>query len=352
MKNKFVSLVAAVSMGAAFSAQSALTFDPDGPGPLGAISNVGSFDWAPTTFLALGGVDAITAFNSSAGTCPAGSCDFDVLVSATMVGIFDTNANNVTPAGLGTTFEITMVARLSETVVSSTLIPGLSDTAQFLSRDSNTDFLEVYYEAGVDTVDIDGSGFNDGTLILSGDLVQANVLGNFTVNILAGVVTLDQSPNGNDYGPQSTVVGTGSQGNIPVDNLTQNNAWFLTQLDMFGIEFANISTALPFNSVDPADCFTPTAGAGGLPCVPDHVANTAMAGQIAANGGILPNIGPINGFGPGLGGPDFIAQTDFNSPVAATAVPEPGSIAMLGIGLSMLGFAALRRRKHSKTAAS
>jgi hypothetical protein len=134
-------------------------------------------------------------------------------------------------------------------------------------------------------------------------------------------------------------------------DLAYNSAYFVTPLAGFGIDINNISIALPYGQVNPSDCFGHTATAlgtnvanGSGECANVHF-DTLFAGNPDATG-TVPNTGNVNGLGPigfpANGGPDFVAQTDYNT---GFDVPEPGSLALIALGLAGLGARAKRVRK-------
>jgi hypothetical protein len=334
--------MAAVALALTFGLASpsrAVLIDLDGPGGLTGAVNIGSFDWNATSFLAQNGQTAIASFQS--GTCATVSCNFSVLSQGTLQGVNDPNGNPVVVNGLNTSYQITYVSRLTETIT------GVIGTqANFATVPGATGFVNIYFSP-INSSALNGSGFNDGTLILRGTTI-GNSTGNFTVSNGTSV-PLDGSPNGNQYGNQNSITGSGRTDTIPVDSLTTNPAFFQGPLAIFGIEFSNLSQSVPFNSMDPMGCFVNT-DLNQTQCSTYVQANgQPYSGQPAdANGGIVPKVGAVNGAacagtvaGIIANCPDFVAQTDPNSPFRSPTVPEPASLLLFGIGI--LGLAAYRR---------
>jgi hypothetical protein len=339
---------------AAGTAHASLLINLTGGG--GPVINATALDWAPTSFLALGGNTAIANWIASPknpdGTCAGTlSCDFDVLTHAKLTAY--------TPSGSGTFVglpafagEITMVARYTESVVGfGAVVPG-SPTAAF--RSTGAGWVEFYYSAVADSTDVSGSGFNDGKLIGRLTGLDAGILGSFTVDGTKPIVALDGFGS-DDFTGQLTVQGSGSQGTLSA-GLTSKDldpTFFLTELAGFSLNYTNISIGLPYASANPSDCFNPSMAVGAVgtsgltsTCNTIHD-NTTFALQTGTPAGaVLPVVGATNGFALGPDSPDFVAQTDYNSAVTGS-VPEPASLALVGLALAGIGASASLRRRRA-----
>jgi hypothetical protein len=357
---KRLALNAMLALGFSGAGHAGVLFNPNGTGPSGAI-DVGTFDWAQTSFVAVGGDTAVTNFQNGC----AQSCEFTVYTQARLNGTNDQGNAPNTPAGLNKNFEITMVLGFNERVT-TVVPPGTSGqaVATFQAVPTGTSFLEVFRDANVNANPLTGFGFNDGTLILKGTgITQTNGL--FSVNLSAGgtptIVPIDRFGS-NEYTGQDTVTGQGGTGDFAIANLNPAMNYFTNGLGRFGVTMANISQTLPFVTVDPMDCFTSTQtsvavgqNASATGCANNHVNGTYAANVDPANGpgSYVPVTGTINGLFAGAGGgPDFVAQTDYNStlrpavPPPPFPTPEPASLALLGLGLGLLGAYKGRRSRR------
>jgi hypothetical protein len=361
MNMKKVVAAVVLALGAA-GAQAGVMFDPDGPGPAPA-QDLGGLGWSTTSAVAVGGLTAITNF--IAGTGPT---TFTALSHARLVDTTNQLGVGNTPSGLNVNYQITMVVSFQEIVTGFTP-PSGATPASATFRTTGIATLQIYFDPVLNATDLTGSGFNDGRLILQGTTDQSGRVGIFTV-IDPTAVQFDQFPGGvvnpavDDYGSgtcpaatdQCSVSGTGSQQSIAIDTLTQDFAFFQTQLATFGITYANISQQLPFGQAQPSDCFTGNATGGIVPgtvgstrsqpqpCANIHT-DAPYAGQAPdPNGGYLPVTGPLNGLLGTAGSPDFVFQTRYDATVLPAAIPEPGSLALLGLGLGALGLGGFKRR--------
>ena len=265
MKHLFMKknlLAASVILAASFSPMAnALVWDPDGGGA-GAAINISTFDWGPTSFVAVDGNTAINSFIADP-TCPNNSCNFTVLSSAVLIGTLDGNTPN-TPSGLNNTFEYTLTFSFVEKVTNV-----VGSTAFFSSQPTAANFLQIFYDTTKDANQLTGSGFNDGQSVLTASLGNVSQ-GNFTTTSGSTFVPLDAF-NANDYTGQTTQEGTGSTTALQWNVLTQDSAFFKSIIDSLGVDIANISQQLAFISVDPMDCFVDTAGANLNECDTLHV---------------------------------------------------------------------------------
>jgi hypothetical protein len=251
---------------------------------LGWIS-VGSFDWAVGNAVGVGSVP-----QNDLPACPAAQ-PFTLYYQAKLLNFLDPGGNVIAGTGLNTDYEITVIAAFGETGC----VYGPAAVFSFDATNA-TNYIKIYIDPARNASNLAGTGFNDGTLLMQGNVVAqdstASVItgGTFTANLLLvntqlskNVAQYDQF-NGNDYAGVGTVTGTGiTAAAASIDIATVNPAYINpASASLFTFEaLTNSSQVAPFLQQDPSQSFydamtglpvTPKFGdctGGGYPCIPN-----------------------------------------------------------------------------------
>jgi len=264
---------------------------------------------------------------------------FETYFQANMSAVLGPNNLPIGGLGLNSTYELTVIARLSEVVQSVTTVGNTVIATFALAPVQVNPFFEIWFHNGILADNFNGTGFNTGTKILSG-VVNSLSSSSFTIGDTTKTILID---NPNDAGGTAagkaywngsntfTLQGTGNNqltlGTMQVDSVVLNPAFF-----KFGQTVTSYvlrpSTGLEFQNVDPSKFFSPN---------PNGV---AAATVVSIAQGILNTVTPPN---------QVIEIDDKESLQATPAAPEPSTLVLSMSGLALFGVVrAIRRRRQTK----
>lgn len=324
-KQLIMAMSVALGLAAPLVGNASTTINIDTTGGSGPVLSVGSLDWSVGNALSVANPG-----DNIAGTNVAPGKSFFTYAHGTLGNFQDSSGNAITSnGGLNSSYNWTFVAGFEEQYGAG----SVAGNTNFSVVNNAKNFFQIYYDPNRDANMLAGTGFNNGTLVLEarGTAAGASGIGNFTA-VPGQTANLD-SFGTNQYPDIQSVVGTGGT-LIDATVTSVNSNFILSSLNNIILNLSfNTSNKLPFDETNPSSCFWD--------------ANTSSYVMGAGNGygGCGTNstgtVGSLNG----VTGPNVMFQADANNSFNTT-IPEPASLALVGMGLAAMGATISRRRKR------
>ena len=320
MKNilRKTALAAALALPLAASADPIL-FDMNGGGD--SYTTVDVLDWTVGNALAVNGNPS----TGLVGGTPTTGSQTQLLYQANL-GIVSLGGATVGTAGANGAQNFTVVAGFNEYVkvfAGGFVNFGLNDG---LFRDSSNYFFVYANTVGSNLA---GTGFVGGTVVMSGYISQVLSSNYFSDGSIGLFDQFDGGTilGGDDYAGKQSLIGSGTTDvNVTIDGYDSKYFSGINIGQILALAFTNTSNLTPFRQADPSRLFSSDG---------------------ETDGDFASNIGTINGVTEATTR-NFQFQADGSSSFRTTSVPEPGSLALVGLALGAVGF--VSRRRSSKKA--
>lgn len=225
------------------------------------VPNAQTFDWKPDNALVVGGNTALQNFLTYGPQDPLHPVTYYTLAQADLGTLIDNHSNAVSIPELGTSRQVTFVARFSEAVTGACIGPDSISVQSSAAPGDN--YVEIFADKATNVVSPRaGTGYNSGTRILAATV--DTLFSTFSQGLNTGFGILDNhganTYNGalNSPGPALySMTGVGSVVFAATINFVDNN-YFPDLQPGVSVKWTTNAAAnlvVPFNQVDPAARF-------------------------------------------------------------------------------------------------